>query len=184
MRLKKERLIIANQNVFLETETIVFIADVYNQSYELNNENEVELTITNSSREVYQFVFNRNNDSYRYDAGYFPIGDYSWTTDVVYDDEMFSKSGKFTVMPVNTESLNTKANHQVLYRMSYANNGKLFYPDQFDDLYEKLKSDQNIVPVIKKQEKLMDLINLKLLFFIILGFMSFEWFMRKFHGGY
>jgi len=184
LRIKKERFIVNCKNVFKETEQVIMTSEVYNESYELNNENEVNLSIYNSDNEEYKFVFNELNNSYRYNAGFFPAGDYNWSANVSIDNNRFNKIGSFTILPVNTESINTTANHQVLYRLSNENNGKLFYPEEFDNLFDELSSNNNIVPVVKKQEKLMDLINIKLLFALILLFMSVEWFMRKFYGGY
>ena len=184
LRVKKERFIVENKNVFPETDPVIFNAEVYNKSYELNNENDVSLNIYNEDGREFNYIFNEFNNSYRFDAGYFPAGNYSWSSKVTFDDEQFIKSGNFTILPVNIESATNTANHQVLYRLATENKGKLFYPDQFELLYKEINNDQTIIPVIHKQEKLMDVINLKWIFLIILIFMSVEWFMRKFYGGY
>lgn len=184
LRIKKERFVVNVGNVYSETESIVFNAEVYNESYELDNKAEVELQIRDSEDKVYQYAFNKFNSSYRLDVGAFPAGDYTYKANVKMAGENFTKTGKFSVVPVNTEAINTTANHQILYKIAKESNGKLFYPNQFDALYNELKENKSIVSISRKEQTLTELINLKWIFFVLLLFISIEWFMRKYHGGY
>ncbi|MEI6596463.1 MAG: VWA domain-containing protein, partial [Bacteroidota bacterium] len=72
--------------------------------------------------------------------------------------------------------------HQLLNQLSAQSEGKLFYPTQADELIKTIKQNASIKPVIYKQEEVKSWINLKWIFFIVLGFLSVEWFMRKWNG--
>ncbi len=184
LRVKKSRFIVNVDNVFNETETVLFRAEVYNKSYEPVNEEEIQLSIIDKSKKVYKFTFNKFEDAYRFDAGAFPVGDYNYIAETRYDDKVHKVKGSFSVLPIDIEAVNTQANHHLLYRLANENKGKEFLPSQWDDLYNSLISNQNIVPVETKEEKLMELINLKWVFFILLSFISLEWFFRRYNGGY
>jgi len=72
----KSRFRIYNRNSFLENERIVFDAEVYNSSYELVNEPEIELIISDENGNQFPFVFNRSGQSYvlAFDILYSPKG--------------------------------------------------------------------------------------------------------------
>ena len=184
LRIKKERFVVNVKNVFNETETILFNAETYNKSYEAISSDDVSLKIINKNDKVYNFSFNKYGDAYRFDAGSFPVGDYNYVAKVELDNNLHTKRGRFTVLPINVEAINTQANHQLLYRMAYDNNGIMYYPQQWNELYNSIINNQNIVSVASTEEKLVSLINLKWIFFLLLAFISLEWFLRRYNGGY
>jgi len=51
-----------------------------------------------------------------------------------------------------------------------------------NELLPMLNAQQNIKPVIYSHEQNQPWINLKTLFFILLGLASLEWFIRKWNG--
>ena len=85
-------------------------------------------------------------------------------------------------MPLQVEFLQTVADHQLLNQLSTQSEGKLFYPTQADELIKTIKQNTTIKPIIYKQEEVKSWINLKWIFFIVLGFLSVEWFVRKWNG--
>ena len=60
--------------------------------------------------------------------------------------------------------------------------GQLFYKNQLDALEKAIDQNENIKPVIYKQNEVKELLNLKWIFFVILGLLSLEWFIRKWNG--
>ncbi len=184
LRIKKERFLVNVNNVYSETERIIFNAELYNKSFEANNKKEIELKIIDGNDKIYPYSFSQYLEAYRLDIGSFSAGDYSYIANVKYDDESFEQKGKFSIFPINTEAINTTANHQILYRIANETGGKLYFPQQFDELSNELINNKSIVPIARKEQKLTELINLKWIFAFLLLFISIEWFMRKFYGGY
>jgi len=72
----------------------------------------------------------------------------------------------------------------MLYQLAVENSGSMFLPDSIEKLVSELKQNNNIKPVSFSTKDLIDLIELRWLFFIIIGLLSVEWFLRKFFGGY
>ncbi|MGB0931147.1 MAG: hypothetical protein ACPGVB_10245, partial [Chitinophagales bacterium] len=93
-------------------------------------------------------------------------------------------NGTFTVIPIQLESLQTTANHQLLYSLTKRYGGQVFMPDNLTALADTLNNSPNIEPTLYASYKTQAIINLKWLFFLLLAFLSIEWFLRKFIGGY
>ena len=49
---------------------------------------------------------------------------------------------------------------------------------------EKLKNKKSVKPVIYQTTKTRSVINLKWLCFLLMGLLTLEWFMRRYHGSY
>ncbi|PSR05702.1 MAG: hypothetical protein BRD50_00065, partial [Bacteroidetes bacterium SW_11_45_7] len=126
---KRRFKVMPDKNVYAENEPITMEAELYNESYELVNEPEVTITITDEEGKEYPFTFNRTSNAYTLDAGFLPVGDYSFTASTSYNNEKFTYSGDFSVKPLQLELLQTKANHQLLYTLARKYGGDLVPSD-------------------------------------------------------
>lgn len=172
------------KNIFLENEPVQLEAELYNESFELVNEPEVSLTIYNEQNEVFPYTFNRSGNSYELEAGFFPVGSYRYEASVTFNGQNYTAAGQFSISPVNLESINTAANHQLLYLMSTERGGDLFYPNQLEELADRIRGMETIKPVLHDTFRTSAIINFKWLFFVILALLAVEWFVRKFNGAY
>ncbi len=175
---------IACKNNFLENETIELEAEVYNESYELINEPEINITISNAENKKFLYTFSKTSNSYRLNAGMMPVGEYKYEAQVKVGEKIYQQHGEFSVSALQVELTNTVADHQLLYGLSKKHDGEMVYPNEMGILAKKLNSRTDIKSVSYSQKKLSDLINLKWIFFLVLALLSFEWFMRKRNGAY
>jgi hypothetical protein len=60
----------------------------------------------------------------------------------------------------------------------------MVYPNQIEILEKLLSNKEDIVAVSYSEEKLQDLVNLKWVFYLLMAFLTVEWFLRKRFGGY
>jgi len=174
----------AAKNLYYETERIGFDAELYNDSYELINDSDATLTITDVEGKAFPFNFNKTASAYKLDAGIFPVGDYSFVAKTIYAGKNFESKGKFSVIPKQLEALNTVANHQLLNSLAGKSGGAVFYDNQMQAIADSVTNNATIKPVMFSNFENSAFINLKWLFFAILIFLALEWFVRKFHGGY
>jgi hypothetical protein len=172
------------KNKFYENETVEFDAEVYNESYELINDPEVKLSITNAENKTFPFTFSRTAHAYHISAGVFPIGEYRFNAQVKTGATLLQKSGAFSVVPVNVESLNLIADHQLMYSLSQKNNGKMLYPGQLSQLPGLLKARDDVKSVSYTKKRFSDVVNLFWVFGIIVLLLSAEWFLRKRFGAF
>lgn len=172
------------KTLFNETESITFDAELYNDSYELINEPEVNLVITDESGKEFPFVFNKTSNAYALNAGFFAPGKYSFKGKTMFSGKEHTARGTFTVIPIQLESLQTTANHQLLYSLTKRYGGQVFYPNNLQALADTINNSPNVEPTLYSSYKTQAVINLKWLFFLLLAFLTIEWFLRKFIGGY
>nr|HPR58234.1 hypothetical protein [Bacteroidales bacterium] len=180
----RSRFRVTGKNNFQENEMVTFDAEVYNESYELITEPEVEITITNSTGDSYPFVFSKTNTSYHLNAGILPVDNYSYKATVRVGEKLLNYQGEFTVSPLNIESLNTIADHHLLFRLAARHDGQMLYPADMERFAEILKARDDIKTVVFTEQRFSELVNLFWVFVIILALLTIEWFIRKINGSY
>lgn len=172
-----------DKNIFNENEQIVFGAELYNESYELINEPDVSLTIKNDEGRDFDYTFDKTTNGYTLNAGIFPVGNYTFRGSAFYNGQNLEHTGQFSIQPIQLEIYETTADHGLLRLLSQQYGGQFYYPNQLNDLGESLKQ-RDIKPVVYSTSKTRSVIHLKWIFFLLLGFLTLEWFLRRYHGGY
>ena len=172
------------QNIFKENEKIYFDAQLYNDSYELINDPDAQLVITNGEGKEFKFTFSRKGKSYGLNAGIFPVGNYTYLGMVNYEGKLLKNSGKFSVKPVQLEVFESTANHSMLKLLSEKFGGTMVFPDKISTISNLLESKGTVKPIIYQTTKTRSVINLRWIFFLLSGLLILEWFLRRFWGGY
>jgi len=172
------------KNIFLETESVDFTGELYNASYELVNEPEVSVTITDESGKEFPFQMNKTSKAYDLRAGTFPEGNYTYAAVTNYNGKQLTQDGRFTISPLELESSNTVADHKLLFQISDNSGGQLYAPTQLDKLADDILAGNQSKPVLYSTFKTLPFINLKWIFAILITLFAVEWFVRKYMGGY
>ncbi len=167
---------------FDENEHIMLNAELYNDAYELVNKPDVSISLKNKAGENYTYQFSKSGNAYMLDAGVLPSGEYGYDAETHLGSKKYSANGSFVISQQQTEFQQTTANHQLLYAMAKQHGGQLIYPNQLNELAQLIKTNENIKTISYEGRKYEDLINLKTIFFLILGLLAMEWFSRKRNG--
>jgi len=167
---------------FFENEKIELDAELYNESYELINQPDVSLELKDSKGKLFQYTFSKTEKNYHANLGTMPVGTYTYNAKVTSGNKTYNKNGQLIVAALQAELIETKAKHQLLNNISFQSGGQLFYKNQLAELEKAIEQNENIKPVIYKQNEVKELLNLKWIFFVILGLLSLEWFIRKWNG--
>lgn len=184
LKADKSRFRVMGEKSYLENEQVTFDAELYNESYELVNNPEVKLIVTDSSNKSYPFLFSRASSAYTLNAGSFPPGRYNYQADVVFDNQAMQKRGTFTVVPINIETLNTVADHNLLYNLAVRHQGIMVYPDKLNQITDFLANREDIKTIAYFQKRFTDLVNIGWVLALIIVLLGAEWFIRKRAGGY
>ncbi len=171
-------------NRFVENENVEFDAEVYNESYELINKDDVNITITDEKNNSYPFILGKTDKAYYLNAGNFPVGNYTYQATVKTGKNVYTKKGEFIITPLNLEFLNSVADHNLLFRIAKAHDGEMFYPRDLQNLLKKIMEREDIRPVSYIQKRFIDLSGNIWLFLLIFALLSAEWFIRKRSGVY
>lgn len=172
------------KRIFDENEPILIDAELYNSNYELVNEPEATLVITDEAGKEFNYSFNRQNKAYSLDAGILPVGNYRLRAATQLGGESLTFDGQFSVQSIDLERIVLEADHGLLRLVSERFGGQFVLPNQMDQLPEMLKASGSVKPILYANTNTRSVINLKWLFFALFGLLSIEWFFRRFWGGY
>ncbi len=162
-----------------ENELVDFAAELYNKSYELVNEPDVTLTLTNAQKKQFNYTFSKTSNAYKLNLGNLPADEYTYSAKVKLNNELFSKTGVLIVNPVVSEKINTVANHKLLNQIAIKTGGKFLPYTNIKDLQKLIESNETIKPITYSQTNTNPIIELKWLFALIVLIFISEWFLRK-----
>lgn len=175
--------IILNKS-FFENEEIIINAELYNDSYELINEPEVQISLENSKGKKFNYVFNKTTKAYVLSAGILNPDIYNFKATTKLGDKIYSQKGQFQIIPLVIESNNSTADFQLMQNLAKKFGGKMFYPENIKDLSSSIEQNSNISSIIYEEHDIKEWIQIKWIFFILLLLLSLEWFLRKRNGAY
>lgn len=171
-------------NSVQENQRTSFDAEVYNKSFELVQNADVFLDITDEEGRRYNNTFSKTTRAYHLEAPLLSPGEYQWEARTKLGTENYQKKGKFIVTPLLAERVVTTANHRILNQLCMAHNGKLIYPKETGTLTDLIKAREDIRPVVYNPQKMVDLVQLPWIFALLMGLLTLEWFIRKRNGAY
>ena len=163
-----------------ENDDFIIEAEVYNDSYELDNSNDIKLLITNKEDKEFMFLFDKFDNKYSLNIGVLSAGEYDFNATV--DIKNYIKKGSLTVRPVQIESLRSVADHQILYNLSNQTNGGFYSKNNIDELVSLLNNTNNNKTIISVEDNLKQIIDFHWILLVLLLLISIEWFVRKFNG--
>lgn len=168
----------------LETDRLLFEAELYNASYEPVTDGEVSINLVSENGEDYPFTFSKSMNAYRLDAGRLPVGEYSYIARATRNKDEYTEQGVFVIKPLLLEQTRSQADHNLLYQIAQKSGAEMIQASEIDGLAQKIRSNTSLSSTSYEQSKLSDLIQLKWILFLILGLLSFEWLLRKRNGSY
>ena len=175
---------LSHETSFMENERIVIAAEVYNPSYEAVNDGEVSIVFRDEEGLDYPFNFSRTETAFRLDITSLPVGNYTYTATSSRAGEKLEESGRLSVKPFMLEAADLTARHDLLRNMAEEGGGRMFYLEESEQIKAYLDESLELQPVSYSTEFFDNVLNLKWVFFIILGLLSMEWFLRKRSGNY
>lgn len=184
LRENEDNFIVDFEPVYAEIDDVILNAEVYNDAYEKIATEEVIIEITDSKGDVFDFIFDVQNQNYFLNAGHLPIGGYTFSAAVKIGNETYIENGVFAVVSVNLEDVITRANYNVLYQLAVQSGGIFYLPNQVENLISELKANKKLKATSYFQELVNELLNLRWLFFVLLLLLSVEWFLMKYWGIY
>ncbi|MBN1768730.1 MAG: hypothetical protein JXR50_08785 [Prolixibacteraceae bacterium] len=181
---KQEQFKISYERIVSETNRVEIRAQVFNEVFEAVTNAEVNFTLSDSTGNELNYVFDSQSTGYRLNLGLLPPGHYDFEASVTLGDKDFLKQGRFSVQEVNIENQNILANFNVLNNIAGTTGGQFFTSNNYQQLIELVKNSSKIKPRVYQEKSINELIDWKIYALIILTLMSLEWFLRKFWGGY
>ena len=179
---KKRLDVYPTQDAFGTQDDVTLGAETYNAVFERIYDQKITLTLTDSARKTRTVAFANPADGSPLHLGPLPAGLYRYQARATLGGQAQQAAGEILVQNQPLEAQESKADHRLLAQLSRRSGGQLYYPAQLDKLAKDIAA-RNFKPVISSEDDLKDLINLKWLFFVLLGLLAAEWATRKYQGG-
>jgi len=184
VKLDKSLFRIIMKNHYSENEAVEASAEVYNEIYELVNEADVSLEITDENGRKFPYTFGRTTNAYHLNLGSFPPGIYKYNAHVSNAGKGYTRKGEFVVTALNFESAVTVANHRLLFNLASRHGGTMLYPKNMQSVKDLLGKRDDIKTVVYSERRYTDLIDIFWVFLLIVILLGTEWLLRKRAGGY
>ncbi|WP_226742931.1 VWA domain-containing protein [Polaribacter gangjinensis] len=178
---KRNRLEVNAESLYTANSTINISAFYLDKTYKFDPRASLEITITNETTKIVsKFPFSLLNNAYQVAIENLASGVYNYTVTVLGHN--LSKSGQFVISDYNIEEQFTRANLEKLEKIATNSGGKVYYKNQFDDLLQDLSKNESFYTIQKASIKEQEIIDWKWVLFVIIGFLTLEWFIRKYIG--
>ncbi|MEY4929564.1 MAG: hypothetical protein RI909_288 [Bacteroidota bacterium] len=171
------------QNEFSDSEPVVIESQVYNDLFELVYGNTIQLQVRDEQGGVTNYSYTTSPGGSRYRIGGLKEGVYRFKASTTLGENTEEVNGQFLVKAQNIEAQNLTADFGLLQKLSSESGGKFYNSNQLSVLATDLEKTK-AASLIHSEETFNQLINLKWVFFLLLGLISAEWFLRKYLGSY
>ena len=174
-RLKVNQVWQKNNNISIE-------GYAYNLNYQLINNNNVEIVVTDQFDKKTQLQMSPVNNYYKAQIGSLPVGVYSVTGFYKTDSITYTDKKSFIVSDLNIEKMVSSPQVEVLRAISGYNEERLFYQNNLQNLAKEVIKQIDSKPSTITKSIASDTI----MFISILVFIVFcatvEWLVRKYFG--
>ncbi len=177
----RKTLEVQSRPIYFNNEKIVIKAVNYDANYYPDTISQLEINLKNKET---GFVQTRplflKEDRYEVVLQDLKPGIYEFKISV--KDRQKSFKGKFKVLYYNQEQHLIKPDYERLRTLADRHNGRIFLGSQSERLIAEITDMEKFKPVQKQLIKKQSLIDWKWLLSLIILSLSFEWFIRKYHG--
>lgn len=181
---KRTRLNVNAPARIAEGREVTFEAEVYNESFEVINEPEVQLTLSDSTNRTMEYRFQNDGKGYALSIGTLPPGSYTWKAQVQHSGERFTQSGEFIVTRNRAEFVNLIADHNFLRVWAEKRGGQMFATGQEGALITSLLELETAKTVIHTSRQWKNIVAWKWVAFLLITLAALEWLLRKLNGYY
>ncbi|NOU61894.1 hypothetical protein [Marinifilum caeruleilacunae] len=183
LKVKKDQLIIHHSKDFIEGNPIRFQAELYDKSYQLSNNAELNFVLTDKENNSYEYQFSRNEKDYDLVINYLSKGRYQYRVSTGGLDDNLERTGEFIVRSDNIEAKNLQADPTVLKYLSETSGGTYFRSLNFKKIKDHFLIQNNRKPTISYETNYGNAVDLIYLLSFIIILMILEWFLRKYWLG-
>lgn len=177
----KKSLLVEHESFYNSGETIEIFAQYFNKSYELEENANLSINLTNkNTKSTKNYNFSKANNGYQAIFDGLEPGNYAFQ--VKESSSNASYNGTFEVLDFDVEKQFVNPDVSKLQQLANQNKGEVIHPNQIDKLIQKLLEKDTYLPVEKSLIKNSPLIDWVTLLVILAISLALEWFTRKYNG--
>jgi len=177
----KKALVVNHENFYNSGEAIEISAQYFNKNYEFDEKARLTISITNTkTKETKNFDLLKTNNSFKANLDGLSAGIYSFSVKELNSNTSYSS--RFEILDFDIEKQFVNPDVEKLNQLAIQTQGKVYYPNQVDDLIKSLLDNENFKAVQKENVTKTPLIAWVWLLILIVISLASEWFIRKYNG--
>ncbi|MCG9792705.1 hypothetical protein [Flavobacterium algicola] len=177
----KKSLVVNHENFYNSGESIEINAQFFNKNYEFDEKAHLTISVKNEkSKQVKNYDLLKSNSFFKVNLDGLTAGSYSFVVKELNTKTIYSNS--FEILDFDIEKQFVNADAEKLNQLATQTAGKLYFPNQMEQLVQSLLSNSDYQAVQKKHVSRSPLIDWYWLLIIIAATLSAEWFIRKYNG--
>jgi hypothetical protein len=177
----KKSLLVEHESFYNSGETIEIFAQYFNKSYELEENANLSINLTNkNTKSTKNYNFSKANNGYQAIFDGLEPGNYAFQVKEASNNASYN--GTFEVLDFDVEKQFVNPDISKLQQLANQNKGEVIHPNQIDKLIQKLLAKDTYLPVEKSLIKNSPLIDWITLLIILAVSLASEWFTRKYNG--
>lgn len=177
----RKSLVVTHENFYNSGDAIEINAQYFNKNYEFDNNARLSITVKNkATSQTKSYDLLKSTNSYKVNLDGLSAGNYAFT--VTENNSKTAYSGFFEVLDFDIEKQFVNPDYAKLYQLANQTQGKVYLPDQTDELIQLLLSNEHYKPIQKEIVKKTPVIDWIWLLIIIALALASEWFIRKYNG--
>ena len=177
----KKNLNVTYESFYNSGESIEIIAEYFNKNYEFDDKAQLTIQVINSkTKAAKKYDLLKATNSYKVNLDGLVAGNYSFKVTEKQSNTSFS--GSFEVLDFEIEKQFVNPDKSRLEQLATNTNGKVYYPNQIENLIKSLLENENYIPTQKETIKKSPLIDWIWLLILVVLSLATEWFVRKYNG--
>ena len=166
------------------SENCILNATFYNEALQAITSPKINWELDYEHKKIRKGTFATKGAFYQQQLGKLKPGRYYWKANTVHNQKKYVKTGAFIVEDINLEQLESSARHTTLYQLANQTDAKVLAIKDYNKLISLLDKKEDLVALRTETHQFDPLLDYLLLFFVLIGLLIAEWFLRRYHGSY
>lgn len=177
----KKSLIVNHERFYNSGDALEITAQYFNKNYELDEKARLTISVTNTkTKQVKKYDLLRDSNAFKVNLDGLIAGQYTFTVKELNSNASYTSG--FEILDFDIEKQFVNPDLTKLKQLTSQTNGKVFVPNQIDDLVKTLLANEDYKAVQKAIVKKTPIIDWVWLLILIAISLASEWFIRKYNG--
>jgi hypothetical protein len=177
----KKSLIVNHESFYNSGDALEISAQYFNKNYEFDEKARLTISVTNkNTKQNKKYDLLKTNNAFKVNLDGLLAGQYTFSVKELNSGSTYN--GYFEILDFDIEKQFVNPDLQKLTQLSNLTKGKVYFPNQVDDLIKTLLNNDNYVAIQKAIVKKTPLIDWYWLLILVAITLASEWFIRKYNG--
>ena len=177
----KKSLVVNHERFYNSGEAIEITAQYFNKNYEFDEKARLTIAVTNkNTKAIKKYDLLKTNNAFKVNLDGLSAGQYTFVVKELNSNTAYN--GYFEILDFDIEKQFVNPDVNKLNQLASQTQGKVYYPNQVDELIKSLLENENYKAIQKAIVKKTPLIDWIWLLILTALSLALEWFIRKYNG--